>query len=779
MSVHVTDAKPTPEADQLLDDLNPQQRLAVVHEGSPLLIVAGAGSGKTAVLTRRIAYLIAARGVGVGQILAITFTNKAAAEMRERVVRLVGNRARAMWVSTFHSTCVRILRNQASLIEGLNSNFSIYDADDSRRLLQMIGRDMGLDIKRYSPRLLANAISNLKNELIDPDRAVADLSDASDELSDTVASVYGEYQRRLRTANALDFDDLIGETVAVLQAFPQIAQYYRRRFRHVLVDEYQDTNHAQYVLVRELVGRDAPEDQASPDDVPPAELCVVGDADQSIYAFRGATIRNIEDFERDYPDATTILLEQNYRSTQNILSAANSVIARNAGRREKRLWTDAGAGELIVGYVADNEHDEARFVAEEIDALAEGGEITYNDVAVFYRTNNSSRSLEEVFIRAGIPYKVVGGVRFYERKEIRDIVAYLRVLDNPGDAVSLRRILNTPRRGIGDRAEACVAVYAENTGASFADALVAAAEGKVSMLNTRAEKAITGFVELLDGLRGRLDDDLGDLVELVLERTGYRSELESSTDPQELARLDNLNELVSVAHEFSTDQANAAALDDSQIPEDEDVPDTGALAAFLERVSLVADADEIPEHSAGVVTLMTLHTAKGLEFPVVFVTGWEDGMFPHMRALDDPTELCEERRLAYVGITRARQRLYVSRAIVRSSWGQPMLNPESRFLQEIPQELIAWRRSAPAPSFSAPVSGAGRFGTPRPAPTRSGAGKRPLLVLQPGDRVSHDKYGLGRVEEVSGVGESAMSLIDFGSSGRVKLMHNHAPLSKL
>ena len=779
MSVHVTEAKPTPEAEQLLDDLNPQQRLAVVHEGSPLLIVAGAGSGKTAVLTRRIAYLIAARGVGVGQILAITFTNKAAAEMRERVVRLVGNRARAMWVSTFHSTCVRILRNQASLIEGLNSNFSIYDADDSRRLLQMIGRDMGLDIKRYSPRLLANAISNLKNELIDPDRAGADLSDASDELSRTVASVYGEYQRRLRTANALDFDDLIGETVAVLQAFPQIAQYYRRRFRHVLVDEYQDTNHAQYVLVRELVGRDAPEDQASPDDVPPAELCVVGDADQSIYAFRGATIRNIEDFERDYPDATTILLEQNYRSTQNILSAANSVIARNAGRREKRLWTDAGAGELIVGYVADNEHDEARFVAEEIDALAEGGEITYNDVAVFYRTNNSSRSLEEVFIRAGIPYKVVGGVRFYERKEIRDIVAYLRVLDNPGDAVSLRRILNTPRRGIGDRAEACVAVYAENTGASFADALVAAAEGKVSMLNTRAEKAITGFVELLDGLRGRLDDDLGDLVELVLERTGYRSELESSTDPQELARLDNLNELVSVAHEFSTDQANAAALDDSQVPEDEDVPDTGALAAFLERVSLVADADEIPEHSAGVVTLMTLHTAKGLEFPVVFVTGWEDGMFPHMRALDDPTELCEERRLAYVGITRARQRLYVSRAIVRSSWGQPMLNPESRFLQEIPQELIAWRRSAPAPSFSAPVSGAGRFGTPRPAPTRSGAGKRPLLVLQPGDRVSHDKYGLGRVEEVSGVGESAMSLIDFGSSGRVKLMHNHAPLSKL
>ncbi|WP_025736666.1 DNA helicase PcrA [Mycobacterium genavense] len=780
MTVHATDAKLAAEIDQLLDGLNPQQRQAVVHQGSPLLIVAGAGSGKTAVLTRRVAYLIAARGVGVGQILAITFTNKAAAEMRERVVRLVGNRARAMWVSTFHSTCVRILRNQASLIKGLNSNFSIYDADDSRRLLQMIGRDMGLDIKRYSPRLLSVAISNLKNELIDPDQAVAKLTDESDDLARTVASVYGEYQRRLRAANALDFDDLIGETVAVLQTFPQIAQYYRRRFRHVLVDEYQDTNHAQYVLVRELVGR--ADGSSSDDDVPPAELCVVGDADQSIYAFRGATIRNIEEFERDYPDATTILLEQNYRSTQNILSAANSVIARNSGRREKRLWTDAGEGELIVGYVADNEHDEARFVAQEIDALVEQGEITYNDVAVFYRTNNSSRSLEEVFIRAGIPYKVVGGVRFYERKEIRDIVAYLRVLDNPGDAVSMRRILNTPRRGIGDRAEACVAVYAENTGASFADALVVAAEGNVPMLNSRAEKAISGFVELLDELRGRLDDDLGDLVEAVLERTGYRRELESSTDPQELARLDNLNELVSVAHEFSIDEANAAALDESeQALADEDVPETGVLASFLERVSLVADTDEIPEHDAGLVTLMTLHTAKGLEFPVVFVTGWEDGMFPHMRALDDPTELCEERRLAYVGITRARQRLYVSRAIVRSSWGQPMVNPESRFLQEIPQELMDWRRTAPAPSYSAPVSGTGRFGTPRAAPTSrsGGAGKRPLLVLAPGDRVTHDKYGLGRVEEVSGVGESAMSLIDFGSAGRVKLMHNHAPVSKL
>ncbi|MEB3071141.1 DNA helicase PcrA [[Mycobacterium] vasticus] len=769
MSVHATS-----QADHLLDGLNPQQRQAVVHEGSPLLIVAGAGSGKTAVLTRRIAYLLAARDVGVGQVLAITFTNKAAAEMRERVVSLIGPRARVMWVSTFHSTCVRILRNQATVVPGLNSNFSIYDADDSRRLLLMIGRDMGLDVKRHTPRLLANAISNLKNELIDPDRALAELTEDSDDLSRVVAGVYVEYQRRLRSANALDFDDLIGETVAILQAFPEIAQHYRRRFRHILVDEYQDTNHAQYMLVRELAGHG---DQTG--DIPPAELCVVGDADQSIYAFRGATIRNIEDFERDYPDAVTMLLEQNYRSTQNILSAANAVIAYNSGRREKRLWTDSGDGELIVGYVADNEHDEARFVAQEIDALTEAGTVNYSDIAIFYRTNNASRSLEEVFIRAGIPYKVVGGVRFYERKEIRDIIAYLRVLDNPGDAVSLRRILNTPRRGIGDRAEACVSVHAENTGTGFAAALRAGAEGSVPMLNTRSQNAISGFVAMLDELRAHLntaDDDLGGLVEMVLDRTGYRGELEASTDPQDLARLDNINELVSVAHEFSIDRANALAEQDT-LADEEDVPDVGVLAAFLERVSLVADTDEIPEHSSGMVTLMTLHTAKGLEFPVVFVIGWEDGMFPHMRSLGDARELSEERRLAYVGLTRARQRLYLSRAKVRSSWGQPMLNPESRFLREIPQQLVDWRRTEATGGPSAPVSGAGRFGSPRPAPTRSG--NRPLLVLAAGDRVTHDKYGLGRVEEVSGVGESAMSLIDFGSSGRVKLMHNHAPVSKL
>ncbi|VFA92689.1 ATP-dependent DNA helicase pcrA [Nocardia farcinica] len=791
------------QVERLLDGLNPQQRAAVVHAGSPLLIVAGAGSGKTAVLTRRIAYLLAARDVSPGQILAITFTNKAAAEMRERVTGLVGPRAATMWVSTFHSSCVRILRMQAALLPGLNSNFSIYDADDSRRLLTMISRDLDIDTKKYSARLLATAISNLKNELIGPEQASADAESDETELPGLVARVYTEYQRRLRAANALDFDDLIGETVALLQNHPQVAEYYRRRFRHVLVDEYQDTNHAQYVLVRELVGHHSAADDTE-DAVPPSELCVVGDADQSIYAFRGATIRNIEEFERDFPDAETILLEQNYRSTQNILSAANAVIARNEGRREKRLWTDSGEGDLIVGYVADNEHDEASFVAREIDRLVDQGEANYGDVAVFYRTNNNSRALEEIFIRMGLPYKVVGGVRFYERKEVRDIVAYLRVLENPDDAVSLRRILNTPRRGIGDRAEACVAVHAEQRGIGFAAALRDAAEGKVALLNTRAQRAIAGFLDLLEEIRaaGEQADadfpDVGNVVEAVLDRTGYRAELEASDDPQDGARLDNLNELVSVAREFSSEAYNnaVAAREEGILPEQaEGEPDPGSLAAFLERVSLVADTDQIPDEGAGVVTMMTLHTAKGLEFPVVFVTGWEDGQFPHMRALGDPTELAEERRLAYVGITRARQRLYLTRAVVRSGWGQPVSNPESRFLQEIPDHLIEWRRLEPSPAtrgirkrggdeglerdwtrgdgWSEPRPGVRDRGPRRPAP--GGASRNNTnLVLAVGDRVSDDKYGLGRVVAADGFGPLATVTIDFGTAGKIRLIPQYS-----
>ncbi|MGH3610193.1 MAG: UvrD-helicase domain-containing protein, partial [Pseudonocardiaceae bacterium] len=578
----------------LLAGLNSQQRAAVEHAGSPLLIIAGAGSGKTRVLAHRIAYLLAQRGVTPGQVLAITFTNKAAAEMRQRVTALVGRRAAVMWVSTFHSMCVRILRREASHLAGLTSNFSIYDSDDTRRLITMVARDLDLDPKRYPARTLAAKISNLKNDLVDPDSAAGA---AGNDLERRVVEVYTGYQQRLSVSNALDFDDLIMRTVELLQTLPDVAEHYRRRFRHILVDEYQDTNHAQYTLVRELV---AP---AAHGEVP-GELCVVGDADQSIYAFRGATIRNIEEFERDFPTARTILLEQNYRSTQTILSAANAVIARNSGRRDKRLWSAAGDGELIVGYVADNEHDEAAFVASEIDQLVDSGAARFADVAVFYRTNNSSRVFEEMFIRLGLPYKVVGGVRFYERREVRDALAYLRVLANPEDTVSLRRILNTPRRGIGDRAEAVLATYAEREQISFAAALRAAAAGQeIPLLNPRSRNAITAFVVLMDELREKVTagEEVAEVLEAVLERTGYRAELDASEDPQDGSRLDNLTELVTVAREFVTEPV--ALLEDG-------AAEPGSLAAFLERVALVADADQIPDDdgaSSGVVTLMTLH----------------------------------------------------------------------------------------------------------------------------------------------------------------------------
>ncbi|AVZ39987.1 MULTISPECIES: UvrD-helicase domain-containing protein [unclassified Dietzia] len=801
----------------LLDGLNPQQVAAVTHRGGPLLIVAGAGSGKTSVLTRRIAYLLAEGGAHPGQILAITFTNKAAAEMRERVSGLVGSHAERMWVATFHSICVRILRAQSALLGTRNSNFTIYDSDDSRRLLGMIAKEQNLDIKKFTPRMLAAAISNHKNELREPSEAMDRAMEDSDRTGQTVAAVFTEYQARLQAANAFDFDDLIGETVALLRSHPEVAAYYRRRFRHVMVDEYQDTNHAQYILVRTLVGGAAGTGDDAAAGVAPAELCVVGDADQSIYAFRGATIRNIEDFEHDYPDARSILLEQNYRSTQTILSAANAVISRNPGRREKNLWTDEGTGELLVGYVADNEHDEARFIAGEIDRLVDSGVAGYSDVAVFYRTNNSSRVIEDVFVRLGLPYRVVGGTRFYERKEVRDVVAYLKVLANPDDTVALRRILNTPRRGIGDRAEACVVVHAEQRAIGFGEALRDAAEGRVALLPTRSAKAIAGFVSLLDELRGGMagsdhpggEDsapDVGALVEAVLERTGYRAELEASNDPQDAARLDNLNELVGVGREFSSEaalqrSAREQGFGDREADLDEGLAEPGSLAAFLERVSLVADADQIPDQDQGQVTLMTLHTAKGLEFPVVFLVGMEDGLFPHMRALGDPAELSEERRLAYVGITRARTRLYLTRAMMRSSWGQPMTNPGSRFLEEIPSEAIEWQREEP-------VGGGGFGDSDSYAPRRrfggggagggygsgggfgSGGGRSsgiprakssaPTLELAPGDRVTHDKYGLGKVLTCDGSGPRATATIDFGASGTVRLMLiGGVPMQKL
>lgn len=794
-------------ATDLSEGLNPQQKAAVEHAGTPLLIVAGAGSGKTAVLTRRIAYLLRHRGVHPAQILAITFTNKAAAEMRERVSGLVGPVADRMWVATFHSVCVRILRQQAQLVPGLNTNFTIYDSDDSKRLLTMIAKDLNLDLKKFSARVLASAISNQKNELVTPAEAATEAAQTKNPFETTVAAVFAEYQQRLRRANAVDFDDLIGEVVRIFRKHPEVTEYYRRRFRHVLVDEYQDTNHAQYELVSTLVGTESDD----PNAVPPSELCVVGDSDQSIYAFRGATIRNIEEFERDYPQARTILLEQNYRSTQNILNAANAVISRNTGRREKKLWTAFGEGEQIVGYVADNEHDEARFIASEIDRLVDKGR-NYSDIAIMYRTNNSSRALEDVFIRSGIPYKVVGGTRFYERKEIRDIIAYLRILANPDDTVSLRRIINTPRRGIGDRAQAFIALHAENNAFSFGAALIDAAADKVDLLGSRGRNAVIKFVEMMDGLRAQKEElrnevtgtpDIGEMVNRILESTGYRAELEASNDPQDGARLDNLNELVSVAREFSSEAANRVAYEEMdggefELGEGEAAP--GSLEAFLEKVSLVADADQIPENEQGVVTLMTLHTAKGLEFPVVFVTGWEDGQFPHLRALGDPAELAEERRLAYVGITRAREQLYLTRAMLRSSWGNPVTNPPSRFLQEVPAELIDWRREEPenlgSSVWGSPPAGyygggsgggfSGGFGqrrSPVPKKPASAIPKRARnndLQLVVGDRVNHDKYGLGTVLSSDGSGARATVTIDFGTAGKVRLMLiGGVPMEKL
>jgi len=747
------------DPESLLEGLNEQQRIAVTHEGAPLLIVAGAGSGKTRVLAHRIAYLLAARDVRPGQILAITFTNKAAGEMRERVASLVGTRSKAMWVSTFHSACVRILRREASHV-GLKSTFSIYDAADSQRLMSMVMRSLDLDPKRYPPRSFSAQVSNLKNELIDEETYAAGLGEASHHER-MVAEAYRLYQARLRQANAMDFDDLIMTTVHILQAFPDVAEYYHRRFRHVMVDEYQDTNTAQYQLVRELVGHSHSESQA----VPPAELAVVGDADQSIYAFRGATIRNIVEFEQDYPDAQTILLEQNYRSTQTILRAANAVIAKNSDRRPKNLWTDSGDGAKIVGYVADSEHDEAAFVARQIDSLGDEHGVKPKDVAVFYRTNAQSRAIEEVFVRVGLPYKVVGGTRFYERREVKDALAYLRVISNPTDTVNLRRILNVPKRGIGDRAVACIAALAERERVPFVAALGRPQDA--AGIATRSVAAITVFTSLLEALRTVHEggSGVGDLLEAVVEQTGYLAELRASQDPQDETRVENLAELVAVGREF-----------------DESEPG-GSLEAFLERVSLVADADEIPDSpdaeaaDNGVVTLMTLHTAKGLEFPVVFLTGMEDGTFPHMRAFGDNKELEEERRLAYVGITRARERLHLSRAIVRSGWGSPQYNPASRFLDEIPADLLDWQRTETTgmrPSSTPAVATlAGRPGVRSP-------GNRPMISLRSGDRVSHDSFGLGTVVRVEGEADKAMAHVDFGTDTGVKrLLLRYAPLEKL
>ncbi|WP_246957948.1 UvrD-helicase domain-containing protein [Brachybacterium sp. Marseille-Q7125] len=805
----------------LTADLNPAQREAVEHRGSPLLIVAGAGSGKTRVLTRRIAHLLASGEAMPGEILAITFTNKAAAEMRERVGELVGPAARNMWVSTFHSACVRILRRDAQAV-GLKSSFTIYDSADSLRLITTIAKDLELDTKKHAPRMIASRISTLKNDLVDP-IDFADRAELSkDGFDRTLARIFTNYTERLRQANAVDFDDLIGLTVELLRENPAIREGYRRRFRHLLVDEYQDTNTAQYQLVRELVGED-----------PHADLTVVGDSDQSIYAFRGATIRNIIEFEQDFPSARTIVLEQNYRSTQNILTAANAVIEENQGRRKKNLWTDQGSGEKITLYVADDEVAEARYIGRQIDALVDGGRRAA-DIAIFYRANAQSRALEDQLIRVGLPYRVVGGTRFYERREIKDAIAYLQVLANPADEINLRRILNVPKRGIGDRAEAAVAMFAERERIGFAEALERAEEAPG--IATRSLNAVRAFVAMLSDLREMAErgDGPAELLEAILRRSGYYAELQGSDDPQDESRLENLAELVAVAAEFEAQREEIAAAaseaeegvesssgaDSGTAPDAEltapDDPEASLLDGFLEKVSLVADADQLPGAEDQFVTLMTLHTAKGLEFPVVFLTGMEDGTFPHHRTMSSPEDLEEERRLAYVGITRAREKLYLTRAQMRATWGQSQFMPASRFLDEVPEQVLDVARagssfagggysgggfgaggyggggyssggysgrigSSRGPSFSGGIGG-GRSDVKRPS---MASGRKPLAAdklpqLAPGDRVTHDSFGMGTVLEVAGQGEKTQVEVQFKAPHGVKrLLLRYAPVTKL
>ncbi|NEG54592.1 ATP-dependent helicase [Bifidobacterium platyrrhinorum] len=874
-------------AEELVGDLNPQQSQAVQYRGAALLIGAGAGSGKTRVLTRRIAWILSQFRAWPSQILAITFTNKAAAEMRERLETLIGPVAQRMWVSTFHSACVRILRRDGKEI-GLSNGFSIYDSADSERLVKIIATEFNIDVKRYTPRSILGRISDYKNQLIGWKTQLAQYAPdftpgqrgykfgAVGDIEALYAVVYAEYEHRLALANAVDFDDLIVRTVELLRDHPQVAEYYHHRFRYILVDEYQDTNHAQYVLVRELAGVDAGETapamsaQAGPTAgrQGPAWITVVGDSDQSIYAFRGADIRNIQDFEQDFPNAKTIMLEQNYRSTQTILDAANAVISNNEGRKPKKLWTALGKGEPIVGYAADNAQQEALWIATEITRLHAEEGIAYSDMAVMYRANAQSRSLEEALINAGTPYQLVGGTKFYERREVKDAMAYLQAIVNPDDDVNLRRILNVPKRGLGARAEGIILDYARAHGASFFAGLMHMDE--IEGIPTRTLNQLHAFRDLMGGLSAfaRANDARpSEIVAEVLEKSGLLEELRKSTDPQDESRVENLSQLQSTAAEF-----------------EQKTPDA-TLAGFLETTALVADSDQLPGEGedSGKVTLMTLHTAKGLEYPVVFLTGMEQGTFPHSRSMEDTSELQEERRLAYVGITRAKRRLYLTRAAVRSQWGQAADMPPSQFLDEIPEGLIDWKRReagvermrgawgsddefggwedgddfSSGPTFggsgsygsygsrsygsssygsgrygssygsgtygssygssrgtssngsgsrsygsssgarsgsrhgSSPSSRSGKVSTRRVAPKNAGSGRSvpasslakdnglDIADFSIGDRITHDRYGMGKVVDLQDRGRNSVITVDFGSDGVKRLMLRVAPIEKL
>ncbi|HRN29547.1 MAG TPA: 3'-5' exonuclease, partial [Terrimesophilobacter sp.] len=754
--------------------------------------------------TRRIAHLIATKDAWPSQILAITFTNKAAAEMRERVETLIGGAAEGMWISTFHSACVRILRREAESL-GYGRSFTIYDSADSRALIKRLIKDVDADTYGFTVSSVAGRISKAKNELQDADRYARD-ANFDDPAEAVFTDLFRSYEKELARANAFDFDDLIAQTVYLFRAFPKVAALYQRRFRHILVDEYQDTNHAQYALIRELTRAPRPEDlvgavgfdgqplKVLDKPLPPSSLTVVGDSDQSIYAFRGADIRNIIEFERDYPSARVILLEQNYRSTQNILSAANAVIANNFDRKDKKLFTDIGDGEKLVGYTGYSQHDEAQFIADEIVELRADG-IDYRDMAVFYRTNAQTRALEEIFIRAAIPYRVLGGTKFYERAEIKDVLAYLITIANPADPMALRRILNVPKRGIGPATEAALQAYADSHEVTLRDAL-----GHVGELGLgpKVTSAIATLADTLDEVTARAETaSVGDVVTMLVERTGYINVLRMSRDPQDEARAENVEEFIAVTREFQRNN-----------PE-------GTLLDFLTEVSLVAAADELDD-SSGTVSLMTLHTAKGLEFEVVFLTGVEEGLLPHQMSAGEPGGPAEERRLFYVGITRARRRLYLSLAMTRAQFGDVAVALPSRYLQEIPAELIEWRQSpGMANSFGGTRSRAlnarpGAFGaesglgyalesggpgaTAR-ARAAAKAAEKPKtewanrvtasvrdngdLRLVVGDRIRHDDFGEGSVTSVTDNGAKSVAEVTFDSAGRKRLLVKIAPIEKL
>jgi DNA helicase-2/ATP-dependent DNA helicase PcrA len=750
---HVPD-EPRPTS-PLLDGLNPIQREAVLHTEGPVLIVAGAGSGKTRALTHRIAYLIRECGVSPYGILAITFTNKAAREMAERVEGLMGTRiARGMWILTFHSACVRILRREHEHV-GMPSSFTIYDEGDTERVISLVEKQMGLDPKRYPVRQVAAMIGHAKDELLDAAHYAAAVNT---HFERTVAEIYHEYQGRLRAAGALDFDDIIMTTVRLFREHPEVLEHYQERFRYILIDEYQDTNRAQYHLINLLARKHG-------------NLCVVGDADQGVYSWRGATIQNLLDFEHDYPNAEIFVMDQNYRSTQSILDAANALIEHNVQRKPKSLWTDSDRGDLVVRYRADNEHDEAWYVANEIERLVQQEGFRYADMAIFYRTNAQSRVLEDVFMRVGMAYKIVGGVRFYQRKEIKDTLAYLRAVVNPGDSVSARRVINTPKRGIGDATVAAIEDFAATEGIAFVDAARRADE--IQVLAQRARGAVRGFVQVMDALKATVDEGAGvpRLVEMAFTESGYLTDLETERTVEAEGRIENLRELVGVAAEY-----------------EQRAPD-GGVAGFLEQVSLVSEVDDYEEEDPG-VTLMTLHNAKGLEFDVVFIVGMEDGVFPHFRSMTDQAELEEERRLAYVGITRARKRLYLLHAWSRSLFGGSNFNPPSRFLSEIPPELVRVveadraERSARGDDrrgvfrtggTGAATAASGSFVAPLAARI-NGRIERPPLEVVEGDTVHHERWGEGVVLEVRRGGGEAV--VNFSEVGTKTLMLAYAPLEK-